>query len=436
MRDRPATAVSRLPTVTVRVQGVNGTKVLVIDSLGNEFEVDASVRRKGTGMPEQDERWVLMRRGNAWAFDALVGAPGRIEVGGSQEGLHPVSAQVLEVLRRHGLVKDSTLVSADPPLTAAVDPAPPAEVAEDDSEVIDSPDNPDVLPAKFDGPARGTADNAPEGWVPLFVGGYVQEASVGPRRAVSEMTRLNRSSVQVMAIHGAGGASRDGMFTRAEQMGWGVYRPAARDGSKDTALLWRTSDLTLVDSGSESLHPGGDNPGPSRRWPRSMNWVRLNHKAARRDFYVVGAHLLPHTEGHTSWHSPPFEPGQPSRDPNLAASVAATQAAVTMLRQRIRDFSKIGPTYLLVDTNIDFFADKAARTPNFPFARWSPIATCNWEALEHRPPYGTLGTRHVDSLWVVKPTVNHIRFRNQWVLTGYASDYKPFYVKTIVRRAT
>lgn len=82
--------------------------VLVADPMGNEIEVNTTTWPKGTGLPGEGEQWVLVRQGNQWFPDFMVGAPPIPVIFGSRDGMHPLAQDLFSTMVAHGLVIDAT----------------------------------------------------------------------------------------------------------------------------------------------------------------------------------------------------------------------------------------------------------------------------------------------------------------------------------------
>lgn len=416
--------------VTISATDWDSGEVVCRDNLGNEFQVNGLHRPKGSGFPAPEERWVLRRTGSTWLLDTQIGAATTPRIEGSRDGLHPVISQVLDALATHGLVQDATTdIAVTSDITAAEDPG------EDpgDEEIVLEPDDPEVIPAKDNGPASTEVNHDEEpALAPLVIGTYALSASVGPQRAVYDLTRLTQSRAQVFALQGVGGASRDALCARIGDQGWNYYRPG--NTIPDSTLFWREDQFDVLETGAEVLSAAGDNPGPSTRALRMMAWAHLRQKTSSRDFYLLSAQLHPHIEGHTHWHSPPLRPGHPSEDPDLAQSMEDTYAALTVLRDRMQAWGRSTPVFTVGNWNIDFFADRLVRDPRFPYAEFRGAETySNFDLIEHTPRYGTHGKRYTDSVWVTRPRNHQVTLLDHWILTGYHSNHRPVLVKATIR---
>lgn len=414
-------------------------RVFCRDPLGGEIQIDATLRPKGTGFPAVGEQWTICRSGNAWLLGLQMGVVAVPLIEGSRDGLHPVVSQILDALAGHGLVQDATtdalvariLTDAnDPPASPA-----PGEDSGDDEPILVEAD-PDVVPLQDNGPTPVDDDDEDDReMVPLYLGTYDLNTSVGPKRAIHDLTRLTKSRVQVFGLQDVGNSSRDDLCARIGGQGWDYFRPTAT--TPESTIFWREGLFTKLGSGSTVLSTAGDNPGPSSRALRMAAWVHLRQEESGRDFYFLSTHLHPHIEGHNHWHTKPFSPGRPSRDPDLAQSLSDTYSAIEQLVAMMRNWGKTTPVFTAGNWNIDYFADKRVRDPRFPFAQFRATETYNnFGLIDHRPKYGTHGQRYIDSIWVTRPIHHQIRMIGHWVLTGYASDHRPVIVRASIRSKT
>lgn len=416
--------------VTISAADPETGEVVCRDNLGNEFSVNGSLRPKGAGFPAPEERWVIRRTGSAWMLGTQIGAAPVPRVEGSRDGLHPVISQVLDALATHGLVLDTTTdIMAPSEITAAEDPG----MDPDDQEIVLVPDDPDVVPVKDNGPEPIVVnhDEHPE-LAPLVLGTYDLNPAVGPQRATYDLTRLSQSQAQVFGLQGVGDPSRDALCSRLGQQGWDYYRPTTV--APDSTIFWREDQFEQLDQGAEVLSVAGENPGPSSRAQKTLTWVHLRQKVSSRDFYLLSTRLHPHIEGHNHWHTPPYSPGRPSEDPELAQSMADTYAALATLTDRMQSLGSTTPVFTVGNWNIDFFSDQRVRDPRFPYSRFRGVETySNFDLISHTPRYGTHGKRYADSIWVTRPQAHQVAMIDHWILTGYHSTHRPVIAKATIR---
>lgn len=432
---------TKMTEMSVTIVGSSTTtgKIMCRNAYGDEFEIDGTVRRKGTGFPMPGERWFLIRKGNVWIPDVQIGAPGVGVITGSRDGLHPVMAQVLDEMARQGLVLDQTIAPLFPILDDTVDPADlsdyPVSDDDDGDEDILEPDDPGEVPPNSSGPGKKDPTSDPAvvtgPWTPLFLGTYNIKFTLGPARAKQDLVKLSQTKLQVLGLEEMGHAERGPVLARLEDLGWDTFRPT--NVRPESNIAWRADEFVKLDSGAEMLSAGGISHAPVHRGPRFMSWVKLRQKASGRTFYFITTHTHPHIEGHNHWHQKPFSPGHPSSDPNLKEFMDDTYEELDRLVQVMKQWGAHVPVFTVADWNIDFFADRRVRDPRFPYRRFKEIgAYANFDLINHHPNYGTHGKRTIDYLYVTKPKEYQVRLLDHWILTGYHSDHRPVIVQTAI----
>lgn len=91
-------------TAVDRVQQV----LLCTDPTGTEIEISTTSWPKATGLPAEGERWVIVRKGNQWFPDLMVGAPTIPVITGSLDGMTPLALDLFHAMVAQGLVIDAT----------------------------------------------------------------------------------------------------------------------------------------------------------------------------------------------------------------------------------------------------------------------------------------------------------------------------------------
>jgi hypothetical protein len=412
------------------------------DMFGNEYQIDTSVRPKSGGFPNVGERWVIRRLGNLWALDMIVGVEPNPVLRGSREGLHPVSAQVLDAMRHLGLVYDETAGPLTPywddtndpydPLDPDLDEEPPPE--EDPVDEHPEPDDP--------GPQEGEHDEDEDphyakGKTPFWFGTYNLKVTIGPQRAYQDLVKFGHTKVEVFGTQEMNGAARGVATARFAAGDWNRWRPT-EGVIPESQIFWRDSRYQLLDKGAFHLAPAAHTTrGPRPTWgPRVIAWVKLRQRRSGRVFFFASVHPHPHIDGHTNWHFGPMRPGHPSSDPQLRDVMSKQFEMFRNLREWVHEKSKIAPVVVVGDFNLDFYADRRVRDPRFPYAQFRRIDTyCNWDIIKHHTR-GTHGNRHIDQLWFARRQHWGLSLKDHWVLGGYTSDHRPVIVKGLLKNHT
>lgn len=417
------------PRITETVVTIVGTNVdtgaiMCRDSFGNEFEINGSVRRKGVGIPQPGERWLLAKvGGNLWVPDIQIGAPMPATITGSREGLHPVLSQMLDTLAEQGMIYDETtpaleIISADP-----VPPPDPAEVADwggdGDYGSDDFEDDPGVVvPGDDNGPPPVVAPAKKTGWVPIYMASMNTYKTLGPATALQDLVRLSQTRVQIIGTQEAHSNARDSGFNHMQDLGWSVYRPKTGAFSDENTILWRTNQFKRLDQGSIFLghHTQPDFHEP----PRYLNWVKLLHYDTGRPLFFMDTHYDHHIE----------KGGHPRTEAFVQQTVALAFQMIQTTAYWMQRFGAIAPVFTAGDFNIDYVADARERTGRFPVRVFGSANTySNWDLIKARPRYGTAGNRYIDQVWATRPTYWHVKAVDQWILTGYKSDHRPALVR-------
>lgn len=413
--------------------------VLVQDSVGNEYEVDASVRPKGTGLPLPGEKWTIERLGSQWTFDLQVGVPPTLAIGGSRAGMHPIEIQILETLTSLGLALDGTdgrLVIDDPILvhipTASVEP--PDNPTPDDPAPVEDPTDPDYPfpgediqdpedapnadpdgagPDQEDGPALDLNDKGTwrdQKWVPLYVGTYNIAFSMGNAGAWAGLNRFASTRVQVFGVQEFWSRDRQVLCDRLAAKGWKYHRPTSPHGAAET-IFWLDSDFELLNSGDFFLTGEAGKFAPTRH----VAWVKLRHKDSNRPFFFHNTHW--DTYGNTHDWGRIYE--QISKTAAFAASHGETSWVFT-----------VG------DTNRNYKQDLREKHPQWPFVQFKSTNTqATWSLLDKGFNYGTRGGSLIDTIWLTRGGDYNVKADDHWILRGYPSDHRPVLAKFMVKNS-
>ena len=427
---------SRSPNhLTELVVTVTGTRsndrVMVHDSFGNEFEVNGTVRPKGSGEPQVDERWIIIKRMGLWFFSAMVGVPEPKQITGEREGLHPVIEQILDALAAAGLVSDltipaaSSVTSGDLSLDATndapvVDPSDPEELMPGDESYL--PSSADLSPD----PDWGTSDSTEEDdpalgdahFSPLSIITYNQAFSLGKRRAGIDMRHLMRTRADVITFQEVGGTERGSVFDTRDTDQWGMYRPVE---VPEITIMWRTETCTLIDSGVVVLSES-DGPGTYRP-VRGISWVRLRHEPSGVAFTVADTHL----DAFAAFGGVLKGTDRPT---------VRFREQMAGIRPVLRDLAPHGPLFLTGDFNVNFRADLRLRNPGLPYATFRSLGLhSNWDRLGLPDHGGTVGSHGsiFDGIFLRQKVPGQVTMRWQKILSGYYSDHRPVMVTSRVR---
>lgn len=446
MRDQSRHPMSAKREQVVAITGVDydTNKIFCRDAVGNEFEVDGSLRVKGAGFPQVDEKWLMVRIGGTLVLDKQIGAPRIPLIEGVRTGMHPVAVQMLEALSRHGLIEDGTVGGAQiSALDDTSDPPPtpvPGEYEPDEQADValggEDPEDPDEIPSKHNGPDDKDKDEEDERDrrnrdFRVFVTTYNIKNSVGPERVWEDLNRLRKGRTDILCTQEMQYEERNSVCNRLTDKGFNMYRPSGGAMSKGNTIFWRDDLFSKKQDGWDVLSPGTAPPGQRDPVPITYTWVRLEHRASKRDLFVINTHFLPQVEGWVNgFHVPPRKGGHPSTVRDLQTFVNYTYSGIAQIKAKMRQFGKIAPVFTCLDSNIDAFADMRVRHDRFPYAQWKQVETfSNWDLIRRRPPYASAFGRHIDQVWLTRGKHHQVRFEDHWVLTGFHSDHRPVMVK-------
>lgn len=435
---------------TELVVGITGANhdtgmVMVNDPFGRQFEVDATIRPKGTGFPVVGEQWLLRKRGALWALDALIGAGVPDEITGSRYGMHPIVEQMLDALIAQGLLRDGTTPTDENLIiddgNDPVEPDPADDTIYEPPETTPPAHNPEPSPPPEDnGPSphdpRDDEEKAENrkwyGWEPLYLGSYNLYNGVGEQRAKMDLHRLHRSKMQVVGLQEMAASPRRRVLGQMEEWGWTVFQDKSTYPRSQNPIAWRKDQFRLLNSGTfipaSHLQTTGD---PII----SVCWVKLEHKASGRAFFFANTHLSSKIEGRVAWSEHIELHGRPSPRGDLQRRVDYNHATIKEIKAWVRERARNVPVFLSGDFNIDFYDDRRHRTPNFPFMQWKEIDfRSNWGLISKRTNIATHSSRRwIDQIWSARSAHHQVKFRSHWVLTGYHSDHRPVLVKTSIR---
>ncbi len=434
-------------TITGEIQG-NG-RVMVVDNLANEFEVDATMRPKGSGVPVAGERWLINKRGGFWTLSVVLGAPNPVTVFGDRATMDPTVAQILDVLIQNGLIVDGTEGAVEPVyLNYENDPAGPSVEVEgeevdsgpititpqdDGVQPYDPPEAPDTPPEQVEEEEASPGANvAPEFLQPpkepqkkyshVTVVTYNQNKEMGPEAAERDLRRLMRTRVDVILLQEVWPDSRDAVFSKIEAEGkWNVHRPAP----KAMAMMWRKSTMKFIDSGKTTLVES-DGAGTYRP-KRYYCWAYLEHRESKMKGTYASTHF-DHRVGYS---------GRYNMDPNLTRFRERLQIEVRDFPRFLRDdHMKRGCVFAGGDFNISFRADINIRLPNMLYSTMRAVGLrCSYEILE-MPTRGSRkrGSSLFDQIYHWAPLKGQIKpVYQKIILDGYYSDHRPVMVTYRVR---
>lgn len=419
------------PRMNVTIVGVEveSSRVMVRDTFGSEFSIDASLRPKGMGMPLPDERWVLAKIGGKWLLETQIGAILPPVIDGDRAGMHPVAKQMLDAMAAHGLVTD---------LTIDTDPVEP----EDDEVTDPAPDDPEADPYVDDGlddlmVPEGTPEEAPvpvgstddDDKVPgskvspdLFTAvTYNLAFWVGPKRAKKDLRRLYKFA-DVIGLQECSHSHRTEALADHPQ-DWGLFRPEG--AGKTNPILWNKEVFSYQDGGTQQ-YVGSDGPGTFRP-ARAVNWVRLRHKPTGVVFVYVNFH----------WESGAAVPGYfaPAMKPDSPRHIERYKTQMTSIMGTLRGLTENYPVLLGGDFNVRAHADLRLRNPGLPTANLGRLGLrSNWDVLG-LPPIGTIGSHGTvfDWLMLSNKVRGQMQFVSHKVLRGYRSDHRPVMAKIRVK---
>lgn len=422
---------TRLAILIVTVTGTNldlGT-IMCRDPYGFEFEISATIRMKGAGIPAAGEQWVLSKMGNSWIPQAQIGAAVPQTISGSRIGLPDVLLQLLNAAAASGLVIDATDVI---PVVTVPDPNPTSV----DQYLPPDPPDPDGSPTPVEtGPLPVQIGPLPvpppvivippvkpptSTWLPIYTCSYNTLKDLGPQTAYSDLIKLSKTKVQIIGLQEAHNNNRDADFNRLSDQGWSNYRPKTSGFSDEDTILWRTDEFSLLDSGCIYL---GQYSIPSARMPpRYLNWVKLNHNASGRDLYFMDTHFDPFLDQHN---------GHPRTAADLQNRIQMHFGFIAAIASHMKAFGAKAPVFTAGDLNINLIDDAKVRYPKFPYAAWGAVQTrSNWDSVTVRPPYGTIGGHlYYDAVWLTRGPQWSVTPIDNWILTGYHSDHKPVLVR-------
>lgn len=426
---------NRMPKISQLAVTIVGTdwntgKIMCRDSFGNEFEIDGTLRRKGTGYPVEGERWLLDRRGNTWVVDMQIGAPAVATIEGARDGLHPVAVQMLEALSRQGLIFDGTVGGVIPMEFDDLNDVSTA--AAEDEEWEDAFDEGVPLhdPKKDPAPDRDKEgkpdkkshndDKHPGSTVKhdLFtIVSYNLWSQIGPARARSDLRRL-WAQADLLGLQECHRGDRGQVLAQRPDT-WAIYRP---DGGKECPIMWRKSVFEEIASDFRLLSPS-DGSG-SYRPKRVVNWVRLRHKPTRSVLTVINFH----------WENSAAFQGYFDRNrvPSSPRHIERYQQQMPQMMDLFRDMAKFGPILHTGDFNVDIRDDLRLRNPGLPTVNFRNVdmRSC-WDLLD-LPDIGTHGGARgavFDAVWLKNKTRGQVRFVQAKVLRGYHSNHRPVSVR-------
>lgn len=427
----------RLTEVAVTVVSADPEtgKVIVRDSVSNEFEIDHRLRPKGMGWPDPGERWLLTRRGTTWVFDSQIGAPDIIRIDGSRDGMHPVAVQMLEAMARHGLILDGTTGAVIPVFYDETnDPVvddPDDEQWEDggDEGVPEPPDIPrdprDPKPPKDEDPPKDKNDDKrppSEVHSDLFsIISYNCWSGLGAIRAREDLRRIWQQA-DIVGLQECYGAQR-GQVLESAPGNWGLFRPPT---GPEPPIMWREGVFDYITGDHAQLSPY-DGSG-SARPARVVNWVRLRHKGTGDQIVVVNFH----------WENAAAFRGYFDRSsrPSANRHVERYREQMPQMLTLMRSLSRYGPIILTGDFNVNFRQDLKLRNPGLPTASFHNIGMrSNWD-LNGLPSIGTHGGVHgsvFDAVCLKNKVPGQIQFLGSVVLRGYQSDHRPVRVRARIR---
>ena len=160
------------------------------------------------------------------------------------------------------------------------------------------------------------------------------------------------------------------------------------------------------------------------RWVQT---VTLRDKVAHRNISVMNTHISAWIESH----------GLPRRTSAHGAwqdRLGMAYEHIDVIQNRFRSLSGNGKIVFAVgDMNIDWFKDQHQRYPRFPARKGGSVgATSSWVlGKENRATWGR--DRYLDHIWATGRKAGLLRWRDNWVLTGYNSDHRPLLTKAHIR---
>lgn len=418
------------PRMVVSVMGseTGSDVVMVRDTFGNEFTVNASIRPKAMGFPKTGERWLMEKISGRWLFAFQIDVPQPKVILGDRAGMHPVVKQMLDAMAASGLVVDLTTDSdpVDPPLDDTTDPAPVDPGGEPFIDAVDGDDYWETgEPEEAVTPVDSAVDDDP---IPgskvaadlLTATTYNLAFWVGPERAKRDLKRLYKFS-DVISLQECSLAHRTAPL-EARPDNWGMFRP---DGAgKSNPILWNKDVLALVDSGTQQI-VASDGPATFRP-ARAVNWVVLRHKATNVTFVEVNFH----------WEARAAAPGFLA--PSLSDSprnIERYRTQISTVPPLLADLGKKYPVLLNGDFNVRAQADLRLRNPGMPTATLGRIGMrSNWEQVG-LPAIGTIGSHGTVFDWqFLSNTVpGQMKFVSSKVMRGYRSDHRPVVSKIRIK---
>lgn len=418
---------TRLDQMAVTVTGIDPDtgKVMVRDSVSNEFEVDGSVRFKGMGFPAVGERWVLARRRSMWVLDVQIGAPPVAKVTGSRDGMHPVDVQMLEALAALGLISDETITGIIPAVLDDESDPPPVPMLPGSPDMTEPPapepievpdDDPDSIPPNHNGPKGPSKDDKDPkwyGWEPVYIGSINLPHTMGNRRIRHDLMRFVQSNVEVFGTQEFWPPERQSLVNELLDRGWSVFRPGSGHADENT-IFWRTALFEKLDQFSLRMTDSLPADAPGTAPARYLNGVKLRHRASNRIFWFMDTHydVLKLTLG------------------NPARIYSETQQTAEHMQSKGQNL----PVITVGDFNRDHGNDLKTRNPKYPYAKFRSVGTySNWSLIRHRPDRGTHGGAILDYVWFTKPNDHGVKPVDHWILTGYYSDHRPVLVKAMFR---
>jgi exonuclease III len=417
------------PRISCTVMGaeIGSNVVMVRDSYGNEFTVDASLRPKAMGFPLKDERWVLAKINGRWTFDLQIASRQPLVIEGDREGMHPVVKQMLNAMAQQGLVFDITTDSdpVDPELDDDTDPVTydPGEepLSEDD---YDYPNDDPYYTEEVLAPGTTTDDDAVPGSRIssdlITVVTYNQVYSLGVARATKDILRLCKFA-DLIGMQECVHSFRTPALN-ARPSNWGMYRPAG--GGIGNVILWNKDVFKNLEEGTHQLS-SFDGPG-TKRPARAVNWVKFEHRPTGVVFIFADTHLE-NAAAVPGYYVPNFKPDSPRHIERFKEQMVGATALLKTLTER-------APVLLVGDLNVKSEADLRIRNPNLPTAAWGRLGMrSNWDLLG-QPPIGSSHSGNtIDQKYLYNKVPGQFKFVSSKVVRGYYSDHKPVVTKIRIK---
>ncbi len=264
----------------------------------------------------------------------------------------------------------------------------------------------------------------------LRIATYNTASTLRTRRAVSDVRRLARSGVHVLALQEMASPLRRKRVRRllvdCAGCAFRAHMPRrAVPGS--TPILYRTPRFRLRRAGvtqvTKPTFVGARGAGPSTVRAKYVTWVRLRDTATGRALTILNNHAVPSVQGRG---------GRPRAGARKRLSVYRKH--MRGLQHLVTRFTRKGDkVFVTGDLNVNFRTDRRTQPPVFPYRSLGAVGLRASYDLLGEPPRGTHvlhsgnASRLIDYVYLLpRPAVRPVRQR---IRSGYHSDHRPLEVR-------